>query len=1462
MIGRPETTTQLRPQMPLAELWLKDQSIAFASTLLGTFDPFSDVRTLACARYLIDSFASVPVAMLTDSTLLLLATISNEYHDYFTSEHLENAGLNNFCACPLQLAPLAAVARDELAKRDQIAAGDLNRVLISHAVYLLRRPHLSAQKFLKWMSRAAPKAAPGIKMILANLQRAGSTIGLTVENALAATRNTNAQTRDRLEKVDALHALLLDAAGNQRSQSEAWLTRICIAYRSSLFCWPLLAEGTEEEPDGSEQEATGGQQQKAIRGLSLPISLFVVEDGNSTEPTPRGQNVWMKYKLTRAEEKAGKDEPRFQRAVNSLPARMEGFRFGWSPEWMRAFQTGLDVAKKLWASQNGRLKYADAEAAERKLHASLNVDLRATCDIVESVFETLPPAAWARVSFNNRFFTVGGRSAEAYWVQCVLALLLPASDVPMGVCTGTIDYKDGEFEMGNVAGVAAKLDYANRAGFPRAVVAGDSRDLYSDEPPDEDEQGGEGEDTLESFQPEVAAQACDGAPDETDPVKAELKTFLECLDEDRSRKTVEVNLARTARAAADAMQPAGWRRTDFLRTPAFQRKFSRTQRRLFIHDALRDRQQAQRLKRSEIDEYRRKPWRMYEEDRLRALDHILSSRTGRTVVHLKSADIERTYPGLTVEEALGKWAAWKDNQVRTRDRSPGLGVMTLRSEKGDTETRLWAALAEMLDADESWWERFQWVDLPSAADKLAQLLCNQKADPSISLGSAPDLLIVFDDAGFTTHRTNTIFPTEFHHQFIDLLNPRHPSNHKPDHLDAALKRHDHTGRHFGTRIIVVHAEEGQLGSPQQEVELAPADRALLERLSLFRFGCSRAAGYAMANFHLEPVARLNWKDFEKAVRRLIAIRLLSASRADLLVTSRGRQVAGRPKLFEDPRRLALAHRDAALALCPILYPQGARTSSNRDRQLEPANVLEATWHLKQSYILIPWRFRGFWNTNDGIPAVPDSQALLTFLRTSPDWDTVLRLRVNNLTRQDSVELCFELLDAQKTALGREPPSPVVGVTVETLGRLFKNQPQRHASIDDKAHAIITLVDSAVENLKRESLTKSEWERRMRHLLSRQIYALRMLGLPLNDPRMAGARLYIDNAVTEILEPHFLDRLGDGRERLDDFPISQDCWRTLWTDGKDESTPNKTLDRYERSRYAYAAARSNLSRPRPGAWPAPAWDEPWIAYFNLTRPDAVAPKQIAAPLHSWWDIFGKDFNESLAFGRRTLDKERHTGRYKKDGKWLWRENWLADVGDTCANLWHYVTNRDEAERLTGAPVAPALRLINVLAMQETLPAWRFLRSCDWYWLRQWPKLVLTSPGHDWPNPARQSYGFVADEWSSLGSAIIGHEAGWVAMLDNITHLFDDRSRHQQVTNWLRAYREIGCVELKDADPEDLVSRAWGVPLVADFLSARRAAISNAQAILALRSGSGHVLQANDRILLNQVLRILDRDPSEI
>lgn len=1408
-----------QPILTLSDYWLRDQTIAFAATLLGEVNDEFEPLSVACAEVLMKHIEVFRSGLVSDSTLRLATTVDE---NLFNEDFLETQGLETLPGIMSRLAETVAEAQKELDGRDAISGRGLNRVLISHAVYLLKRRNLSAVQFLTWLHRAASGAVPGMEKVLKAIKAPEGDHIAGIENSLAGSRDSDRQTRYRLDEIDKLYALVLDASGDSRDKVHPWWTRICMAYRSSLFCWPLLAEKREKQAG---QDENGHNRS---RGLSLPISLFLVDDGKSTfRPTPnnRGQKIWFKYKLTKAEEDEGKREPHFQPGGDGFPAHMDGYYFGFTPEWWDAFGIGVDVAKKLWSSQNGRLRYADDEVAQSKLRSSLNVDLRAACDIVEAVYSGVDDDVWLGETANKpdaRFFIVEDRSAEAYWVQCVLGLLLPAHEVPMGLCTGKIEYNDGDFEMQDVGDVVEKLEYANRAGVPRVVIPGDRREFYDDS--------------------------------EEEGARVDVKAFLDRIAESDARKTLEVNFSRTARAAADAMQPSGWRRANFLRTATFQRAFGYHQRRLFLRDSLLDTGLKKRLKRDEIDWYlNHRKWSDVETKQLEWLDRILLSDADRSVKYVSAEALGGKVPGLSAEETVGKWVAWKDNQVRsgaeTGYRGPGLGVLAMRTAEGDHEVRLWAALAEMLDASVDWWEEFQWSNLPQAAEKLAELLSNQRANPLVSEGSAPDLVVIFDDARITQHRTNVVFPNNFHHQFYDLLNPRHPGNHKSDYLDDALKRHGTGALGHPTRIIIVLGA-GDEDQTSGVIEMEPDDRDFLERIGLFRFGCSRQAAYAMANYGREPDERISWNGFEIAVDRLIAAKLLARSRNTLYLSPAVRQALGEISLNDDPA----AHQRAAEALSPILNPRRVRIAGNRDRQLEPENVLEANWHLQRAFSLVPNRFRKWGAGNSGQPTVSDSQALLTLLRTSPDWDTVKKMRVNSQTRHESVELCDELFSAQMARTGHPPRSTTIALHVETLGRLYKNEQQAEDRIEDLANDVSARVENAVADLKTEYFGEIEWKRRLRHLFSRQIYTLRMLGLPFSDERMRGAMAYIQKASQEILQRDFIENLGDDLEGLNDFPISYDCWRCLWSDGKNEQSPNKTLSLAERSSFAFAAAKSNIARNRGGRKIGAPWDEPWVAYFILTRPEDIAPAQLAGPLMTWSDVYGTSDEAASEFGQRVLDLQQHA-RPPRNARQKWKEMHGRNVVKACTNLWKYVTHPDPELRLTGAPVGSALKLIKVMALPESLPAFGLIHACEPIWLKHWPAIAMVEDPQRWPDPANQTHGFVADEWRDLARRIIGHNSGWIAMLESLDGLPNDEERLQLVTSWLHAFNELKLETLHHADPEKLLYYADSLPSVKKTKATAVRGKNNADAVFAQRNDRGNALWGHYRKMLSELKRSL-------
>lgn len=1397
----------------LHELWLKDQSLAFAATLLADGPHLLPHLRHACAETVIEGTDCIKEGMVSDSTLWLVRTIADDYRD---TESLADAEIDDADRLAAGLGEAIDLASKQLNRREEISDKYLNRILVSHAVYVLKRPHMSAEKFLKWLHRWSRKATPGITAVLKGLATGDQDLRQRLESSLESSRDRRLQTRDRLDNLDDFFAFVLEAAGPHADTISPWWTRICLGYRNSLFCWPLLVyvpEGADDDTEGTDAPIQ--------RGISLPIGLFLLPDGKSSyKPAGNnawGQHVWFKHVLSKRVAE-GSEAPRFVPADGEVPAHMGESHFGWTKEWAYAFQVGMDVAKKLWTPQNGRLRYANAEAAERLHTSSLNVDLAAANDIVDSIFERPSKGAWERVAAYKSYFVATGRSAEAYWVQCVLGLLLPGREVPLGVCTGFIEYEDGEYEMKEVEGLPAKLEFANRSGIPRVIIPGD-RSEYADD--DEDEE-----------------------PSENGKAVWDL---LARLSGDNSRKTSEVNFCRTARAAADAMQSSGWRRTEFVRLPGLQRRFGSNQRRLFIRDALGDPTLREKLKPRDVEWYKAgNMWRDGETYDLEQLDHVLLSDKDNSVKYASRDQIRNCFPPHifeSAEAAVGKWLAWKDNQVRSGElsagyRGPGLGILSLRTAEGDNEARLWAALAEILNVDEEWWGRFQWSDLPECADMLAELLGNQRADPDIGIGSAPDILVIFDDAGLTRRRHNTVFPTHFNKQFYDLLNPRHPDNNKPDYLDKALKRLGVGPLQHITRVIVIYGEEPET-TPTDLESLSAVDRRALEKLAVFRFGFPRQAAFSMINYLKRGEERASWGEVEETVDRLIEAKVLWKSRNMLFIPDRVRAQLSDHSLKSDPQ----AHLHAARALCPILQPSKFFVAANRDRQLEPEMVLEASWHLDQAYALVPGRFRykatRHFITRDS--ATSDAQALLTFLRTSPDLDTIKKLRVNGSTSREAIDLCFELEEKKLQVSGKHFSPADLGLMIETIGWHSEYQAVSEKEAEAFCSVISSRVDAAMERLSDPaSAADARYRCRfLRFLFSRQIFAMRTLKTPLDDTRLTGARAYLDNSITEALSPNLLNEIGKDFGGLEDFPIAHKYWERMWND-EEFFTPR------ERSTFAYAAARTNLGMSRNGVTVRHPWDLPWIIYFGLARIGELDRNQIVDPLDTWNNVYGQSEEDAIAFGRRILDMRRHARRVKSG----WTEGWLKDINDATLNVWQFIAHPTTSVRLYGNPIAHALRFLRVIASPETLTLYHLLTNGHPSWMDAWPKIAQQNP-EAWNYIARTNDAVVADAWRALAREVVASSAGWVAMLASLESIKDENWRLNRVRAWLFALEALDTPHLVHSDPESLIKHSL-LKISHEYIEDRRRGVDLARGVLASRNEKGFALFGHLRTRLFAIL----------
>lgn len=1176
----------------------------------------------------------------------------------------------------------------ELTRRNE--ARGVSGVLIAHAVYLLKQQHVSIRDWLKWLKRCGGPA-DDIGFLLKALEASRDEVDALLERS----RDGSEQTRDRIKAVDGLYEAVARLAIKPHMP---WWLRTCLALRNSLYCWPLMVGGSGRN----------------LHGISLPIGLFLTKDGRST-----GRRSKVYFRIVPPKGSNERHRRYVPETATAWP-HMEESRLHWNRDWAHAFQVGLVVAKRLWSTQNGRFRFVDEEAAAAVLTSSLVVDMGAASMVVDTVF-----GATARLPYR-----LSGRSAEAYWAQAVLGLMLPGGQIPLGVVTGRIDEADGMYVMRHVKGIDKKLEYANLAGFSRVVLA----PIHS-APPDFDggAVGGSagtgaavnnaaGDDLDPSPVDDEAVAGIDGADSDDRDAEDEVQHFLRSLAASRARKSVEINFCQNARSVADAVQASGWRRATFIRLPEIQHAFSTHLRRLFLKEQIA---LGRPLSTTDRQDYQRRPWTAADSSLAQKLDRYLLSEA-RAIKFVDRALLDQISPGGAAAE-VGRWLSWKDHEVRSGDamgvRGPGLGILCLRSTETDNEMRLWSTIADVLSASAEWWERFQWSSSEQAAALLAQLFGNLRADPAISSTPGPDVVVLFDEGNLTQRRTNRIFPDDFRGQWLDLLNPSKDTPHVRHPLNEALESAS-DGPLGGTRVVVVY------GAPEPKAAdlpdtLSPDDKDHLERLSVFRFGFTIQAAYAMLNFGRQPEGRLAWIEVDDKVRTLVAKRVLSRTRGQFYIPSRFRTTLQQGAYENDPG----AHLHAAKALAPILDPRDLFIASNRDRTLEPEPVLEATWHLDRARQLSPGRG----------PRIRlqsrNALATLTFLRPFADWDTVKLLQRSTATAADAVELAREQVRKETVVAGRVRHSSRVAVLLNAIGSWGRGlsgtgaAPLRASLADEVteacAHALATL----------ETLSVSDCRRQKRKLYSEYVYCMKALGVPDSDPRLAESSKYLQGTVQEALRSDLFEKLGDDRAGLDDFPLSWDWFRVRWDD--------RALTPRERSTYAYVAARLNVGRRRDGAPAREPWDQPWIEYFALTRPVDFDPAQLSGPLKTWDKVYG-EADAATRFGERIRDVA--SLRPSKSGETIsW---WGAKLRLALDNLWEFLDHPRPEKRLRGEPMDIALRFIRIVAMPETLSAFDFIERRGRAWLARWPQWHAST------------------EWNELAARIVDSRAGWVSLLSSL------------------------------------------------------------------------------------------------
>jgi len=980
----------------LYDEWLTDQAVAFAAAWLcydntGKYGEELFVAAGRCIAESVDIIGNVSLP-----TLSLLAAIE-EYDDQFDGEGFD-------------ISETLCRAREVLSMLTEKNAPSV--ALAANAAVIIQREQLSFGSFLKWAKRVSPR----IKLNDPRTIGWNRAIWLRmhdrfqeesisdIDAALSNIRDPSERMGVRLSALDRMFRLVNEGADidPQRGIAQSWF-RFAKDMVSRQFCWPLMVA-----------QSTRGY----ISGISLPICAFLTYDGKS--------KVWFKDGTRRF-------KSFYDKAQNSKSFGFEDGRLRWDADWHDAFQTGLRTAKDLWVAQNGRL--ADSNEKEKRRTCSLVVDLSHANAIVSRLYDQAD---------SSECYSLAGRSAEAYFTQVVLGLMLPEESKPDGAATGAIQYEEGFHRLSPVNGIREKLRYANSTGmFSRIILPEDER------------------------------------------IKAEAGEEVKELGQAR---LVEINYSPSARSAADAMQLSGWRRTHFFRAPAVQRSFYHLLYELAQYENM---QQSSNQPIEYPDDY------LPEDDRneiaVEAIHHNpLSENDIRKLQQLSAyltSDVsaikycKRSDVNLN-EELLGKWLAWVDHQVRSGrcgEPGPGLGVLCVRTSDRDNEIRFWSAVFDILNVNPRLWERFHWADVRTAADILASVLNNSKGDQSISYSPAPDLLIVIDDAGYTQNPTNRVFPEDFRGQLYDLLNPR--KSRQPHYLpDALVPLHISREALLGkTRVVVIYDQTGC--EEELDAESISVDDGL-KRLAIFRESFSVQSAVAMLHYDDELMGNKQhvyecWGSVREKLNQWVINQQLFRHRGQYHMNRKLKRGLQSLPEHQDPG----LHFAAARSLAPIIEPDRLFLAANRDSVMEPEQLAEAMWHLQEASKYCEQKNTTLRQT------IRDAIATLTFLRPDPDWDTVKQLISTNRA-DEGYFLSKELIESESQQ-GRTPHSSRYALAIHTIGRyarMLSAKPDKKRDVLSEATKLYQMAQnqvaaSSVSVLQQQIKLDSEYAYCLRNNLS-------------------------------------------------------------------------------------------------------------------------------------------------------------------------------------------------------------------------------------------------------------------------------------------------------------------------------------------------------------------------------------------
>lgn len=874
----------------LYQKWLTDQQISFSSTL-----------RLAKSGLDFNAFEAqldaLEPSLYGDSTLHLLSQLVKDENDWIRDKAKKSKKI------------LSDLSR---------AYGINHQALNSRAAIVLRDSKLNFTDFLQWATRisAYQENIEVSDTWLATDYLWNTRVWDSIRAAVESSSSSN--TAWLLDEINAN----LSWFSSPKTRSDRRIIALCAFYSAleNLFeekgvppvlhrlsmtllnmqlCWPI-------------QVITLPYDNETTIGLLLPFFPWITEDGRSTTTF---QSIYLKAKDVGGYLPPDEKNPYHRFAQGCLE---------WDPRWHASIHSGFQIAKSLWRSQNGRLH---PEPRDRKLCSSLAIDFSPAMAIVS-------PHSSIR---DGQAFVLKDSSAQAYWVQVALGLMLPAGRIPLGLVTGTVlNQRKGEYLLGDVEGLEQKLILASASGFLQKMIL----------------------------------------PATPYTLKT-VRTFREGIVSNEVRSDLlENNLCKTVRDTADVLHTAGWRRATFIGAAETRRAFSRLTQSLFELD------DKDIVVRPTLEHPNRGDWNFVEEAYRIVGDLKLSNDLSEILLRSTLA---------VSEKQLGFWLAFQDHAIRTGQQNDGfggsgIGVLCIRTHSNESDMRFWAHVFDALEATAEVWERFQFGSLVESAQVLADLLNNFDADPNISKLPAPDFLVILDEAGATqAWDPRTKYEGDIRGSLQLLLNTYQIRIRDMPHAlaNALLQRDNTRERIFGrTRILVITG-----GNPLTTVYSKPQDRMAAriewqDALSIFRNGFSIHDARAVIN-RLRTNKKedlVEWDTLKDSMQALIENDVIFSSRGEYYFTDQN-EVNTLVQFNAD------IHEAAGLSFMPLI---ASTTSSAASRRLEVTThqIREATWHFQQMY--------DFAKNRAQADRSRKYRSAIAFLDPNADWDTVTQLSFDKL----------------------------------------------------------------------------------------------------------------------------------------------------------------------------------------------------------------------------------------------------------------------------------------------------------------------------------------------------------------------------------------------------------------------------------------------------------------------------------